>query len=919
MLKARTNFMDPFLPFSALTRKRSRSFQTLPFLFILLFPLSIIAQEYEGGDVIPGRIMAQLEKGADPKEVARDLKSLGGNELGTRSEQQLSEYMNVWLYSYDPDAMERDRVLAAFQGHEDITIAQFEHRLERRAVPNDPNYTSPNNWHYDNDGSGGGVPDADIDAPAAWDITTGGTTVTGDSIVVAVIDGGFDIDHEDLNFFKNQDELNGTPGVDDDGNGYVDDVNGWDVHNNDGTIDSDDHGTHVAGTVGAIGDNGTGYVGVNWDVQVLPIQGSSTNESTVVSAYDYAVKMRDMYDSTNGQKGAYVVATNSSFGVNFGDPANFPLWCAMYDTLGAYGITSAVAGPNLDIDIDSQGDVPGTCPSEHMICLTNTEIDDSKNSSGYGDTHVDLGAPGTGILSTTGSDSYGQKTGTSMSSPHVAGAIGLLYSVDCPDLMSLAQNQPDSASRLMKKAIVEGVDTIGSMSGVTVSNGRLNIHKALLELGDLGYCDSVPCYDPNSLIVDGLTDSSALLHYAAPDSADSVEVAYRELPGGAWVSEFSSPVGSFPIDDGLQGCTSYEFRVRAYCGPDTSDWGGPLTFETLGCCEASGGPYPNALQTNSINLGWDSIYAASSYELDHRSLDSSVWKGAGGVQSTDTSFDSLETCQGYEFRVRADCDTGYSPYTPVDTFYTRCSPCDSISYCPSEGQDVSYEWIDSVAIAEVNNKSGENGGYLFAGGPNSEFWEDSSYVVTLAPGFADQTFLEYFRIWIDLDRDGSFDVPEERVYESSGGSSTVTDTLHIPDSISGGGSRMRISMQFDSLPSVCADVPFGEVEDYCVRLREREKSDGEDTSSLVRYGEKGSGSKLYPNPAEDRVRLVLDRVPGPGTYFVLHDVLGQEVLRERIEKRRTWIDLQGLKSGAYFFRILGDDFHHNGKLIVEGH
>jgi subtilisin family serine protease len=147
-------------------------------------------------------------------------------------------------------------------------------------------------------------------------ITTGGLTVQGDTIVVAVIDCGADITHEDLNFWKNYLEIPGN-GIDDDTNGYVDDFDGWNAQSQTGVITSCSHGTHVSGIIGAIGNNTTGVVGVNWNVKIMPVQPSSTNEALVVAAYTYVYNMRRLYNQTNGAKGAFIVATNSSFGVNF--------------------------------------------------------------------------------------------------------------------------------------------------------------------------------------------------------------------------------------------------------------------------------------------------------------------------------------------------------------------------------------------------------------------------------------------------------------------------------------------------------------------------------------------------------------------------------------------------------------------------
>ncbi|HPI32651.1 MAG TPA: S8 family serine peptidase, partial [candidate division Zixibacteria bacterium] len=346
----------------------------------------------------------------------------------------------------------------------------------RSTFPDDSSFGQQ--WALHNTGQTGGVADADIDAPEAWDLTTSGTTADGDQIVIAIVDRGYDLNHPDISFFKNTHE---TPanGIDDDGNGYIDDYDGWDAYSNDGTLPASDHGTHVAGIAAAIGNNGAGVSGVNWQVKVMPIAGSSTSEATVVAAYAYALEMRAQYNESEGALGAFVVATNSSFGVDYGDPVNFPVWCAMFDSLGAYGVLSAAATANIGMDIDANGDVPTACPSDYLIAVTNTTSSDVRNSgAGWGAASIDLGAPGTSVYSTLLGGGYGNKTGTSMASPHVAGAVGFMYSAASPVVIDLARRRPDSVALLIRQAILDGVDSIGSLTGVTVTGGRLNLRTA---------------------------------------------------------------------------------------------------------------------------------------------------------------------------------------------------------------------------------------------------------------------------------------------------------------------------------------------------------------------------------------------------------------------------------------------------------
>ncbi|MDQ3191099.1 MAG: S8 family serine peptidase [Bacteroidota bacterium] len=438
---------------------------------------------------------AQLEKNYRTGEFMVQLK--GGQTIKDFKElhpeyevlEVVSESWKIYLVGFNETVMNEKRAMEHFSKSKVISTFQRNHKVQlRSAYPDDTSFGTM--WGLHNTGQSGGTVDADIDAPEAWDITTGGLTSSGDTIVVAVIDGGFQLSHQDGNYWRNYGEIPGN-GIDDDGNGYIDDEYGWNAYNNNGSIGVDQHGTHVAGTIGAKGNNTQGVTGVNWNTKVMAVQGSSGNEATVVRAYSYVFDQRKLYDQTNGQKGAFVVSTNASFGVDYADPADFPLWCAIYDSLGTLGILSCGATANLNINIDNTGDVPTACASNFMVSVTNTTRFDGKNSgAAYGLTTIDLGAPGTQILSTVPTNGYSSLTGTSMATPHVAGNIALMWAAACPDLMLEYKNNPGAVALMMKQFMLDNVDPISALQGITVSGGRLNAHKSLLAV--LSYCNSAP-------------------------------------------------------------------------------------------------------------------------------------------------------------------------------------------------------------------------------------------------------------------------------------------------------------------------------------------------------------------------------------------------------------------------------------------
>lgn len=455
-------------------------------IFILVLSVGFVSPLFSQSethlDHVPGDIMVLLSPTTDVSVFCKEMFSQTG--VVFEPEQKLAQSMNLWLIQFDADELETNKGLQLVERSASTIIAQLNHtNLVVRSAPDDSLYNQQ--WAFDNDGVNGGSGTADIAAEEAWDVTTGGLTTVGDTIVVAVIDGGFDLYHKDLvdNLFINHHEIPQN-GIDDDNNGYIDDYQGWDSYSNDYTLPLDNHGTHVAGTVGARGNNNVGVTGVNWNVKVLPIAGSSSLESTVIAAYGYVLDMRRKYNQTNGAEGAYIVSTNASFGVDYGQPENYPLWCAMYDSLGYEGILSAGATANLPIDIDVVGDVPTACSSDFLISVTNTTSSDLRNSgAAWGFQTIDIGAPGTLIYSLNLFDNYGDNTGTSMATPHVAGAIGLMYSAACNDYFDPSLYSNAQLALLMKeKLLTKGIDSIMSMTNQVSSEGRLNLYKSVMSV-----------------------------------------------------------------------------------------------------------------------------------------------------------------------------------------------------------------------------------------------------------------------------------------------------------------------------------------------------------------------------------------------------------------------------------------------------
>ncbi|HHL57371.1 MAG TPA: hypothetical protein ENJ14_00300, partial [Bacteroidetes bacterium] len=285
--------------------------------------LSGFSQTAEEMTYIDGEVMVQLKNKQSIDKLVGAYDFFQNNKEDV---QVISERFHIYLLRFDGLKTTNRQVLSELRLHPEVINAQNNHFIELRdgdeLIPDDTRFDEQ--WSMKNTGQNGGVPDADIDATDAWEITTGGLTVFGDTIVVAVVDGGAFLTHDDLDFWKNRNEIPGN-GIDDDENGYVDDYDGWNAYQHNGNVPTtSSHGTHVSGIIGAIGNNDLGVAGVNWQVKILPVAASSTSESVVVEGLSYVYVVREQYDLSNGAEGAFVVADNCSFGVDHGQPENFP-------------------------------------------------------------------------------------------------------------------------------------------------------------------------------------------------------------------------------------------------------------------------------------------------------------------------------------------------------------------------------------------------------------------------------------------------------------------------------------------------------------------------------------------------------------------------------------------------------------------
>ena len=398
-----------------------------------------------GQDFIPNHLLVRFASGIESARRAQILNTLGGAQI-TREYQLVPGLCLVTL----PAGQTVQQALLSYNATSGILYAEPNYLAHIDAtIPNDPLF--PELWGMRNTGQTGGTPGADIHATEAWDFTTGNRQV-----VVAVIDTGVDYTHPDLtnNIWTNLGEIPGN-GVDDDGNGYVDDVHGYDFVNQDADpMDDNDHGTHCAGTIGGEGNNNIGVAGVCWQVRIMAVKcfnadgaGSVANE---IISIQYATLMgAQVMNASWGQTG-YSQALKDAI-----------------DAAGAGNIIFVAAAGNSGTDNDIIPHYPSSYTSSNIVAVMSTDHNDVRSDfSCFGLTSVDLAAPGSDILSCQPGGRYQLMSGTSMATPHVAGACALL----------LAANPTLSVADL-KQALLASVDPV--VPGQCVTGGRLNVNRAL--------------------------------------------------------------------------------------------------------------------------------------------------------------------------------------------------------------------------------------------------------------------------------------------------------------------------------------------------------------------------------------------------------------------------------------------------------
>ena len=462
----------------------------------------------------PGEVLVKFRAGAASARIRSLSTAIGGDVVRT--------FPKLGIQKMTISKGTVEQAIAVLRADPAVEFAEPNYILHAFLTPNDPLY--PQLWGMSNTGQTGGTPGADIHAPQAWSVFTGSS-----SVLVGVIDTGIDYNHPDLaaNIWTNPGEIAGN-GIDDDSNGFVDDVHGWDFVNNDNDpMDDHYHGTHCAGTIGAVGDNGIGVAGVSWSVKIAAIKfldsGGSGSTDGAIAAIDYAARIGVKVINASWGGGGYSEALRLSIAA-----------------AGEAGVLFVAAAGNSGVNTDFSPNYPSSYDLDCIVAVAATDANDQLAFfSNFGVATVDLAAPGVDILSTQPGNRYQYLSGTSMATPHVVGAAALIRG-----------RFPGASPLATKQLLLLRAQPRPSLTGKVLTGARLDAYGSIS--------------DPDSIPPAAVTDLAA-------DQADGERVRLR------WTA---------PGDDGATG-TAFEYDVRYSTAPIDADNFAAATPATL---EPSPGP-----------------------------------------------------------------------------------------------------------------------------------------------------------------------------------------------------------------------------------------------------------------------------------------------------------------------------------------
>lgn len=536
-----------------------------------------------------------------------------------------------------PKDMPVKDAVAIYMENPNVANAEPNYIRKTRTIPSDTSFGRQ--WALNNTGQfAGGTPGADIDMPAAWNVSTGSR-----GVIIAVIDTGVDYNHPDLvdNIWKNPHEICNN-GLDDDGNGKIDDCVGWNFFDDDNQpLDDEPHGTHVAGIIGALGNNMMGISGVMWYVQMMPLKFIGFHEDVAdcggdthfcgdvfdeIEAIHYAVSHGAKI--INASFGEYTFSAEESNAISEADAAD---------------VLFVAAAGNDGVNNDLTPLYPASYTLPNIISVAATDQNDKRAAfSNFGSTSVDVAAPGVYILSTFPANGYDFVDGTSMAAPHVSGLAGLLWGY----YTHFNHHQ-------VIATILNYTDLIPSLIGSIGTAGRINAYRAISSL-----------QTPESVSSKVLSTSSIAITWVDKATGETGYVIERKPDGGSYVQVASLPQNATSFTDaGLVEGTKYFYKIKAINTIPAESRPVEISVTTL--LNAPGNLSASAISDTNVLLAWvDFSSAENGFKIERKEGNGNFSELATVGPNVSSYNDlSVNSTTRYHYRVRAFNAAGFSAYS----------------------------------------------------------------------------------------------------------------------------------------------------------------------------------------------------------------------------------------------------------------
>ncbi len=450
---------------------------------------------------------------------------------------------------------------------------------------------------------------------------------------------------------------------------------------------------------------------------------------------------------------------------------------------------------------------------------------------------------------------------------------------------------------------------------------------------------STTCGTPTGLASSSITSSGATVSWTAVSGATSYTLQYKTSAATTWTTVSGITTTSRALT-GLAASTTYNYQVSATCSSGTSAYSAASSFTTSGTtsCGVPAGLAASSITSSGATVSWTAVSGATSYTLQYKTSAATTWTTVSGITTTSRALTGLTASTTYNYKVSATCSSGTSAYSTAASFTTTASS--TVTYCAANGSNRTYEWIDLIKIGSISRTSAtESGGYVNTGLSTNLVIGSTNDTIRFSAGFASTIYTEYWKIYVDFNKNGVFtDAGELVVSGSTTGSGTYYAVFSVPSTVTAGSTRMRVVMSDASTATSCGTFTYGEVEDYTVNFTTTGKLASyaatenpgvifNATSGKAAENEPVVAKKnlsvtketvltVYPNPVSNAAEIAFNLAAEGNAKIKLVDISGRTIIEKDLgqlyegDNRYTLDNLNQLESGAYI--ILLDV---NGKTI----